>query len=52
MNNIIKGYYEKYDFPAIQKLYQILKENGHEHEMLKVKQVKKKTIRTHNIFYL
>ncbi len=56
MNNIIKEYYEKYNFPASQKLYQLLKENGHdikkkdietflskqkEHEMLKVKQVKK-----------
>ena len=30
MNNIIKEYYEKYNFPAIQKLYQILKENGHD----------------------
>ena len=65
--SIIQEYYEKYNFPAIQKLCQILKENGHnikkkdienfllkqkEHEMLKVNQVKKKTIRTHNIFYL
>ncbi len=56
MNKIIKEYYQKYNFPAIQKLNQILKENGHdfkkkdienfllkqkEHEMLKVKQVKK-----------
>jgi ribosomal protein L21E len=55
----MKEYYEKYNFPAIQKLYQLLKENGHdikkkdienfllkqkEHEMLKVKQVKKKQL--------
>ena len=57
--SIIQEYYQKYNFPAIQKLYQILKENGHdikkkdienfllkqkEHEMLKVKQVKKKQL--------
>jgi len=56
MNDIIKEYYDKYNFPASQKLYQLLKENGHsikkkeienyllkqkEHEMLKVKQIKK-----------
>ena len=57
--SIIQEFYEKYNFPAIQKLYQILKENGHnikkkdienfllkqkEHEMLKIKQVKKKQL--------
>ncbi len=30
MNNIIKEYYDKYNFPASQKLYQLLKENGHD----------------------
>jgi hypothetical protein len=57
--SIIQEYYQKYNFPAIQKLNQILKENGHdikkkdienfllkqkEHEMLKVKQIKKKQL--------
>jgi hypothetical protein len=38
MNNIIKEYYDKYNFPASQKLYQLLKENGHD--------IKKKDIET------
>ncbi len=38
MNNIIKECYDKYNFPASQKLYQLLKENGHD--------IKKKYIET------
>lgn len=53
----IAEYYENYNFPASEKLYRLLKKDGHnfkkkdiddflakqkEHEMLKVKQVKKK----------
>ncbi len=44
MNNIIKEYYEKYNFPAIQKLYQLLKENGHDIKKKIQKQVKKKQL--------
>ena len=57
--NIIQEYYENFNFPASEKLYRLLKKDGHnfkkkdiedfllkqkEHEMLKVKQVKKKQI--------
>jgi len=37
MNDIIKEFYEKYNFPAIQKLYEILKENGHSIKKKKLK---------------
>ena len=52
--NIVQEYYENYNFPASEKLYRLLKKDGHnfkkkdiddflakqkEHEMLKVKQV-------------
>jgi IS30 family transposase len=55
--NIVQEYYENYNFPGSEKLYRLLKKDGHnfkkkdiddflakqkEHEMLKVKQVKKK----------
>jgi hypothetical protein len=54
--NIIQEYYENYNFPASEKLLRLLKKDGHifkkkdiddfllkqkEHELLKVKQVKK-----------
>ena len=57
--NIVQEYYENYNFPGSEKLYRLLKKDGHnfkkkdiedfllkqkEHEMLKVKQVKKKQI--------
>ena len=57
--NIIQEYYENYNFPASEKLLRLLKKDGHifkkkdiddfllkqkEHELLKVKQIKKKQI--------
>jgi len=57
--NIIQDYYENFNFPASEKLYRLLKKDGHnykkkdiedfllkqkEHELLKVKQVKKKQL--------
>lgn len=57
MNEIIKQYYEAYNFPAIGKLIKLLKQDGHnfkkqdvnnylsnqiEQEMLKIKKVVKK----------
>jgi hypothetical protein len=62
MDNIINEYYEKYNFPAVQRLYKLLKQDGHkittkdiqsflnkqkEYEMLKVKQTKKKKLQGH-----
>ena len=57
--NIIQEYYENYNFPESEKLLRLLKKDGHifkkkdiddfllkqkEHELLKVKQIKKKQI--------